>query len=174
MVQGDPRACGVFETDVEKTYLHLVERVAATQAASAGEEQIQLVPENAGSTISFNVPDGPPPERLQLEGPGFETVSVEEVRKALQTRWDLFQSFKPEMQAALKSGELDAVNRELGKMKVEDAEEQVRLFDVAGILNFSQHEVVDQTGAEEEDDGEYADAEEEGDGDDEDDGKDLE
>ena len=91
MITGDPRATGIFEKDVQDTYAHLVERVRISKAeeSAAGGEQIQLVPENPETSITFNVPDGPPPENLELEGPGFENVSIEDVRKALQMRWDM-------------------------------------------------------------------------------------
>ena len=159
MVTGDPRATGIFEKDVQDTYAHLVERVRISKAeeSAAGGEQIQLVPENPETSITFNVPDGPPPENLELEGPGFENVSIEDVRKALQMRWDVFQSFDGSLQEALKSQSLENVNKVLGAMKVEEAEEVVRLLDVAGILNFSEHGVRDQTGqdadADDEDEG---------------------
>lgn len=172
MIANDHRAVPVFEKDVLDTYAHLVERVRiskAEEAAAGSGEQIQLVPESPGHTISFNVPDGPPPENLVLEGPGMEDYDVEEVRRALQMRWDVFQAFKPEMQEALKSQKLDEVNKVLGDMKVEDAEELVRMLDMAGILNFGEHGVRDGTGDEDDDednDGEDADEEDEG-GDDE-------
>ena len=105
------------------------------------------------------MPDGPPPENLELEGPGFENVSIEDVRKALQMRWDVFQSFDESLQEALKSQSLENVNKVLGAMKVDEAEEVVRLLDVAGILNFSEHGVRDQTGQDAD-----ADDEDEGDG----------
>lgn len=62
-----------------------------------GKEQIQLVPENPTTTITFNVPEGPPPETIVLEGPGTENMDIEEVRKALQMRWDVFEGFDEEM-----------------------------------------------------------------------------
>lgn len=62
---------------------------------------------------------------------------MEEVRKVLQMRWDVFQGFKPELQEALKSQELDRVNKVLGDMKVDEAEDVVKMLDLAGILNFS-------------------------------------
>lgn len=161
MIENDARALPVFKKDVEDTYAHLIERVRVSKAeeAAAGEkEQIQLVPENPSSTINFNVPDGPPPENLVLEGPGTEKWDVEDVRKALQMRWDVFQSFSPEMQKALENQNLDDVNKVLGDMKVEDAEEVVRLLDVGGILSFGEHGVRDETGRGEDD----ADDEEEG------------
>ncbi|RPD62743.1 hypothetical protein L226DRAFT_482105 [Lentinus tigrinus ALCF2SS1-7] len=159
MISGDPRATGVFEKDVQDTYAHLVERVRISKAeeSAAGGEQIQLVAENPETSITFNVPDGPPPEKLELEGPGFENVSIEDVRKALQMRWDVFQSFDEPLQQALKNQSLEEVNKVLGAMKVEQAEEVVKLLDVAGILNFSEGGIRDETGRD-------ADADDEGDG----------
>ncbi|KAF4617732.1 hypothetical protein D9613_006127 [Agrocybe pediades] len=147
MINGDKRALKVFVDDVENTYQHIVNRVKVTQAeANEAREQIQLVPENPNQTISFNVPDGPPPENLVLEGPGTEDLDIEEVRKALQFRWDVFCGFSPEMQEALKSGGLEAVNKVLGEMEVAEAEALVQSLDVAGILNFAEGGVRDQTG----------------------------
>ena len=109
------------------TYAHLVERVRISKAeeAAAGGEQIQLVPENPNQSITFNVPEGPPPEHLELEGPGTEDLDIEDVRKALQMRWDVFQSFDEPLQNALKSQSLDEVNKVLGSMSVERAEDVV-------------------------------------------------
>ena len=150
MVSGDKRALKVFVDDVENTYEHLVNRVKINKEESQNEsrEQIQLVPENPDQTISFNVPDGPPPENLVLEGPGTEGLDIEEVRKALQFRWDVFQGFSPDLQEALKSGGLDGVNQVLGDLDVVEAESIVNSLDVAGILNFAEGGVRDQTGAE--------------------------
>lgn len=147
MITGDKRAIKVFVDDVENTYQHIVNRVKITQEeARQGREQIQLVPENPNQTISFNVPDGPPPEDLVLEGPGTEGLDVEEVRRALQFRWDVFSGFPPELQEALKSGGLDAVNKVLGDMEVPEAEAVVNNLDLAGILNFAEGGIRDETG----------------------------
>jgi len=147
MINGDKRALKVFVDDVESTYQHLVNRVKITQQEqNEAREQIQLVPENPSQTISFNVPDGPPPDELVLEGPGTEDLDIEEVRKALQFRWNVFQGFSPEMQEALKSGGLDGVNKVLGDMDVAEAEALVNSLDVAGILNFAEGGIRDQTG----------------------------
>lgn len=153
MVDHDPRATAVFEKDVADTYMHLVERVRiskAEEAAAGPGEQIQLVPENPDQTISFNVPDGPPPEHIQLEGEGLEGVNIDDVRRALQMRWDVFQGFNKPLQDALASQSLDAVNKVLGDMRITEAEEVVRLLDVAGILNFSEGGIRDDTGKGEE------------------------
>jgi len=156
MVARDPRATSVFEKDVADTYAHLVERVRISKAEeaafAAGVEQIQLVPENPDQSITFNVPDGPPPEHLQVEGEGLENVDIEDVRRALQMRWDVFSGFSEGLQEALKSQSLDKVNKVLGNMPVEQAEEIVRLLDVAGILNFSEGGIRDVTGKESEND----------------------
>ena len=148
MVQGDKRAEMVFVKDVEDTYAHLITRVAASREESGppgGVEQIQLVPENPSQTISFNVPDGPPPENITLEGEGTEGMDVEEVRKALQFSWDVFIGFSKELQDALKAGTLDGVNKVLGSMPVSDAEKVVELLDAGGILNFAEGGIRDET-----------------------------
>jgi len=139
MINADKRAIKVFVDDLENTYQHIVNRVKVTQEEqNEGREQIQLVPESTDQTISFNVPDGPPPENLVLEGPGTEDLDIEEVRKALQFRWDVFSGFSPEMQEALRSGGLDGVNKVLGEMEIPEAEVLVNSLDAAGILNFAE------------------------------------
>ena len=151
MIDHDPRATAVFEKDVADTYAHLKERVRISKAeatAAEGQEQIQLVPEDPSQKISFNIPDGPPPEHLQLEGEGLEDVNIEDVRKMLQLRWDVFEGFAPALQEALKTQELDKVNKVLGDMKVDEAEQVVKMLDIAGILNFSEGGIRDETGHE--------------------------
>lgn len=134
--------------DVEDTFAHIVKRVEINkqESVSEGVEQIQLVPESGDQTISFNVPDGPAPEHLTLEGPGTEDLDIEEVRKALDFRWAVFEGFKPELQEALKDGRLETVNKVLGSMSVEEAEDIVGLLDQAGILNFAEGGIRDETG----------------------------
>ncbi len=150
MVAGGQSAQAIFRKDHEDTYQHIVKRVEITkaeeaEAATAGE-QIQLVAENPDTVISFNVPDGPPPENLVLEGPGTEDMDIEEVRKALQMRWDLFCGLPQDLQEALKTGELVAVNKVLGNMPVGEAENAVGALDMGGILSFAEGGIRDQTG----------------------------
>lgn len=150
MVQGGQSAQAIFRKDVEDTYQHIVKRVEIAKAeeaeAAAAGEQIQLVAENPDTVISFNVPDGPPPEHLELEGPGTEDMDVEEVRKALQMRWDLFCGLPENLQEALKTGELAAVNKVLGNMPVNEAENAVKALDLGGILSFAEGGIRDETG----------------------------
>ena len=151
MITADQRAVMVFMKDVDDTYNHIVNRVKANkeeeEELSKGAEQIQLVPENPDAEISFNVPDGPPPENIKLEGPGTESMDTEEVRKALQMQWEVFDSFEENMKEALKSQTLEAVNKVLGSMGIEDAERVVELLQISGILSFSESGIRDQTGA---------------------------
>lgn len=151
MITADQRAVMVFMKDVDDTYNHIVNRVKANkeeeEELSKGAEQIQLVPENPDAEISFNVPDGPPPENIKLEGPGTESMDTEEVRKALQMQWEVFDSFEENMKEALKSQKLEAVNKVLGSMGIEDAERVVELLQISGILSFSESGIRDQTGA---------------------------
>lgn len=124
------KALNVFVTDVEATYDRMAKRVREMDAETAshlqteGEEVIQLACEG-GTEISFNLPDGPPPAEIRFEGEGTEDWDVEEVRAFLQKKWDIFCEFEPKLQAALKSESLEAVNKVLGKMKVDAAEEVV-------------------------------------------------
>ncbi|KXN88079.1 Hsp90 co-chaperone Cdc37 [Leucoagaricus sp. SymC.cos] len=146
MTAGDKRAIDIFRNDFENTYKHLVSRVKATKAeAAAAQEQIQLVAEDPSTTINFNVPEGPPPENLALEGPGTENLNVEEVRKALQMQWDIFKGFPEDLQEALGSNKLEEVNKVLGNMDVPTAESIVQRLNIAGILSFSDDNIRDQT-----------------------------
>jgi cell division cycle protein 37 len=150
MIAGGQSAQAIFRKDVEDTYQHIVTRVEIAkkeeaEAASAGE-QIQLVAENPDTVISFNVPDGPPPENLVLEGPGTEGMDVEDARRALQLRWDLFCGLPENLQNALKVNELAAVNKVLGDMPVSEAENAVQALDMSGILSFAEGGIRDETG----------------------------
>lgn len=151
---GDPRAFGVFIDDVQKTYSRIASRCAtikSERAASAaanpdGEETIQLVAQDPSVVITFEVPEGPPPEELQLTGEGSDQLSPEKVREFLQFRWDTFQSFPKNFQKALKTKQLEEVNKVLGRMQVPDAEEVVKKLDEAGIMSFASSDVIDKTG----------------------------
>jgi cell division cycle protein 37 len=143
-----PRA--VFEKDVSDTYEMICVRAekAKEEDAKAGtRETIQLVCENPDTDVQFNVPDGPPPEHITLEGEGTEHLDPVQVREALMGRWEMFQAFTPEMQQALKNHSIAEVNAELEKMEVPDAEEIVRLLDASGILSFSSTDIRDETPA---------------------------
>ena len=69
----------VFLTDVQDTFARIWKRGnelaaedKAEDADAGGREQIQLVASDPDVVISFDVPDGPPPEHITLEGEGTE------------------------------------------------------------------------------------------------------
>ena len=154
MVNANHQALRIFLDDVHKTTQRIVERakvVAAERASKAasgdeGVEQIQLVASSPDVTISFEVPDGPPPETLEITGEGADELDPVLVREFLQKRWDIFESFPKNLKAALAEKSLDKVNKVLGRMSVEAADEVVEQLQEAGILSFEQPGVIDKTG----------------------------
>ncbi|KAH9824798.1 hypothetical protein DFH28DRAFT_941760 [Melampsora americana] len=118
---GEPRAMEVFITDVQTTYERIAGRCKTIKEErqsdpSGGKEQIQLVATNPTTSISFEIPEGPPPEdlRLQTEDGTEADLDVEEVRRFLNDRWQTFCSFPKKLQKALKTKELEKVNKVLG------------------------------------------------------------
>ncbi|KAK0766813.1 hypothetical protein N5P37_000541 [Trichoderma harzianum] len=124
------QAQDVFYKDVQETYMRIKNRSAEIIAERAKEptevEQIQLHAMEPGTTIQIRVPPA-------------ETDDPD-----AQAAWKIFDSFAPDMKKALESGELDEVNKVLGNMKVEDAEELVGLFGEANILSL-EDELIDAT-----------------------------
>jgi cell division cycle protein 37 len=113
----------VFFDDVNSTYARIktrtkeIEKQRAQEEAdgSGGVEQIQLHAVDPGTTINIKIP----PSTSQ---------DPEEVKAR-----ELFNAFPPGLQRALESGSLDEVNKVLGKMSVEQAEEIVgQLSEVSG------------------------------------------
>lgn len=110
------QAQDVFYKDVQDTYVKIRTRSKeilaerAKEGETEGVEQIQLHAVEPGTVIQITVPeaDSQDPEE-------------QEARK-------IFESFKPEMRKALESGKLDEVNKVLGEMKVDEAEDLVGLF----------------------------------------------
>jgi len=138
----------VFLKDVEDTYAILKKRVEASrdEIKASEHEQVQLVASDPSMSISFSVPEGPPPEKIELDE-SIKHLDVEEVRNALQGRWDIFQAFPENLQEALKENSLEKVNKVLAKMEVADAEEVVRLLSNSGIMDVADGgEVRDMTG----------------------------
>lgn len=106
------QARDIFYKDVQDTYSKIRTRAAEIRAQRAAEdgaegegvEQIQLHAVEPGTVINIRIPEEGSEERKIYEG------------------------FKPEMRKALETGSLDEVNKVLGRMKVEEAEELVGLF----------------------------------------------
>lgn len=169
MASADGKAVTVFFNDVLSTYRRIADRCqvlkkeqddqSGSTGRGAGEEQIQLVAEDPSTVITFEVPEGPAPEVIEIDRSGIpeagadgeeeappQVPSEEQVRQFLDMRWDVFQSFSPDLQEALKTKSLDKVNKVLASMPVEEAEQVVGQLDQAGILNFGSSEVRDETG----------------------------
>ncbi|KAL2287598.1 hypothetical protein FJTKL_05002 [Diaporthe vaccinii] len=130
------QAQDVFFKDVQDTYLKIKtraaeinkERAASGSGLAEGEgvEQIQLHAVEPGTVINIQVPPA-----------DSEDPEVQEARK-------IFEGFSPEMKKALESGSLEQVNKVLGNMKVDEAEDLVGLFNEAGVLSLEQ-EIIDAT-----------------------------
>jgi cell division cycle protein 37 len=105
----------VFFDDVNSTFQRIksrakeIEKQRAQEEAdgAGGVEQIQLHAVDPGTTINIKIPP--------------KTSEDPEEIKARE----LFDAFPPGLQRALESGSLDEVNKVLGKMSVEEAEEIV-------------------------------------------------
>lgn len=105
------QARDLFFKDVQDMYGRIVTRTReiVAQRAKEPEEvaQIQLHAVEPGTEIKINIPAA-----------DAETVEGKEARM-------IFESFSPDFRKALESGSLDEVNKVLGEMKVEEAEEVV-------------------------------------------------
>jgi len=65
-------------------------------------------------------------------------MDVEQVKRLLQIRWEVFSQFPTGIQEGLKNSDLTAINKELAKMKIEDAENLVKELEYTGILHFAE------------------------------------
>jgi hypothetical protein len=92
MIAKNPKSITMFNEDFVRTYNRIatrtVEILAEEKAAGEGEaEQIQLVAEDPNVKIGFNLPDGPPPADLRVEGEGSEQMDIEQVS---HSSWQVF------------------------------------------------------------------------------------
>lgn len=125
----------VFTDDVTDTYQRIRKRAKEIlkereqEEATGGVEQIQLHAVEPGTEIKVFVP---PKELLQSADP-------EEKRSR-----EIFEAFPPGLQRALESGKLDEVNKVLGKMSVDEAEEVVGQLGEGGMLSLGER-IIDTT-----------------------------
>lgn len=99
---------------------------ASDAANNTDVEQIQLHAVDPGTAINIVIP--PPNSEDETE------------KKARAT----FDCFPPGLQRALESGSLDEVNRVLGKMSVDEAEEVVGQLGEGGMLSLEE-KIIDAT-----------------------------
>lgn len=134
----DHQANKLFNDDVDSTYARIRTRAAEIKkereenAGQEGVEQIQLHAVDPGTTINIRVPPKEP-ESEDGDARAFE----------IQAR-AIFEAFPPGLQRALESGSLDEVNKVLGKMSVDEAEEVVAKLSEGGMLSLEEG-VVDAT-----------------------------
>ncbi|RDW59772.1 putative Hsp90 co-chaperone Cdc37 [Coleophoma cylindrospora] len=124
----------VFFDDVNSTFARIKSRSKEIEAqrareeadGSGGVEQIQLHAVDPGTTINIQVPPA------ESEDP--EVVKAREI----------FNAFPPGLRRALETGSLDEVNKVLGKMSVEQAEEIVAQLSEGGMLSIEE-QIIDAT-----------------------------
>jgi len=137
MISQNPNSVHMFVEDFNTTYTRIAQRTIEMIAEDTQDrEQIQLVAQDPSMEITFNLPDGPPPDELRVEGDGSEDLDLEQVRAFLERKWEIFEGFDDQLKVALKSEKLDEVNKVLGAMKVAEAEEVVELLQEGGMLSF--------------------------------------
>ncbi|TPX14358.1 uncharacterized protein E0L32_005554 [Thyridium curvatum] len=125
----------VFYKDFEETYRKIKSRTVeinaqrardAAEGKAEGVEQIQLHAVEPGTVINISIPP------------------ADSTDEGVKTSRDIFETFAPDMQKALETGSLDEVNKVLGNMSVEDAEELVGKLGDSGILSLEE-EIIDAT-----------------------------
>ena len=134
----DHQANKLFHDDVASTYqrIHVrareIKKEREENPQSEGVEQIQLHAVDPNTTINIAVPPKEPTST--------DPAEIEAQKKARE----IFDSFPPGLQRALESGKLDEVNKVLGKMSVDEAEEIVAKLGDGGMLSLEQG-VIDAT-----------------------------
>jgi len=125
----------VFTDDVTDTYQRIRKRAKEIlkerekEEEAGGVEQIQLHAVEPGTEIRIFVP----PKELSQSGNEDERRSRE-----------IFEAFPPGLQRALQSGKLEEVNKVLGKMSVDEAEEIVGQLSEGGMLSLGE-QIIDTT-----------------------------
>ncbi|EEQ90617.1 hypothetical protein RJZ56_003330 [Blastomyces dermatitidis] len=126
----DHKASVLFYNDVNETYGKMKTRAAELAKNATGGptevEQIQLHAVDPNTKLNIKIPS---PEDTDAD-----SVAAMEI----------FKTFPPGLQRALQSESLDEVNKVLGKMSVEEAEEIVEKLGNSGILTMEEG-IVDAT-----------------------------
>ncbi|KAK2783304.1 hsp90 co-chaperone Cdc37 [Onygenales sp. PD_12] len=126
----DHQASILFTNDVNDTYGKIKSRAAdLAKQSSSGPTEVE--------TIQLHAVD--PNTKLNIRIPPADATD-DESRAALEA----FTTFPPALQRALKKESLDEVNKVLGKMSVEEAEEVVEKLGGSGILTMEEG-IVDAT-----------------------------
>lgn len=124
----------MFFDDVKQTHERLLKQAATAsleqddeEDQQRGVEQIQLQAVDHGE-IAINIPRENATEDVEVEA------------------WNVFSSFSPETQAALRTQSLDEINKVLATMPVDEAEALVGLLGSSGIMSVAE-QIIDTTKA---------------------------
>ena len=129
----DHNARTVFLDDVNATHARLRDRAVEMKA----EEDAAEAEEGAGGVEQIQLHAVNPGQKIMISIPAANDADVKEERA-------VFESFPPGLQRALESGSLDEVNKVLGKMSVDEAEEVVDKLGGTGMLSMEEG-VIDAT-----------------------------
>lgn len=118
----------MFRDDVNNTYNRIKIRAKelAKSGAEGGVEQIQLHAVDPKTQINITIP---PADSTDLE---------------VKASREVYERFPPGLQKALQTESLDEVNKVLGKMSVDEAEDIVEKLGNSGILTIEEG-IVDAT-----------------------------
>lgn len=128
----DHQAATLFRNDVNETYNKIKTRAAELSKNNspgndpAGVEQIQLHAVDPNTKINITIPPA-------------ESTNPEEIEAR-----KIFDSFPANLRKALESQSLDEVNKVLGRMPVQEAEEVVEKLSQGGMLSLEEG-IVDAT-----------------------------
>ncbi|KAH9929022.1 Cdc37 N terminal kinase binding-domain-containing protein [Epithele typhae] len=138
LIAGDRAALNLLQSDVQNTYQFLAQRTSDYLNRPASDnERLELCAETPDTQPTFHVPRGPPPEHIELTGPGAEEADVEAFRAELQAQWEIFDGFEKPLKDALRAEDLGAVNRVLATYPMPKAEGVVKGLEEAMIFSFA-------------------------------------
>jgi len=143
ITQGGHQANEMFKSDVASTYQRIrtrakeIKKQREEEGEPEGVETIQLHAVDPNTTINIQIPRPIPTDLTATSDQPPPTEEEIEARK-------VFESFPPGLQRALESRSLDAVNKVLAKMSVDEAEEVVEKLSNGGMLAIEEG-VVDAT-----------------------------
>ncbi|KAF8857179.1 hypothetical protein BDZ45DRAFT_674973 [Acephala macrosclerotiorum] len=124
----------VFFDDVNATFARI-----RTRAKEIEKQRLQEEAEGAGGVEQIQLHAVDPSTTINIKIPPVTSEDPEEIKAR-----ELFNAFPPGLQRALESGSLDEVNKVLGKMSVEEAEEIVGQLGEGGMLSLEE-QIIDAT-----------------------------
>jgi len=109
----------VFEKDVKDTYEHICKRCEVIEKEKESQpqvEQIQIEMTGPGNTLSVHIPDENSDDPAEV------------------SRFRNFMTLSEDMREALKTGELEKINKVLGSLPVSEAEKILEICNQSEVL----------------------------------------